>query len=165
MSINLNHILIIKQNNYQEFVILKQKEYSLGRSYRNDIVIEDKQVSRCHATLLKRKNQRGEECFLIYDGNFKNLKSRNGLIVNQRKCDCHCLQKGDLIQLGDNVQVQYFQFSQQTLELLKMPMIPNFSTKQRVSSSNEIETADLAGTETTIIRKVRKAKKMCSVKE
>ena len=118
---DLNHVLILKEVTKESIIILNQERYSLGRNPRNDIVIKDKQVSRYHATIIKRKQNNSQECFFwIYDGNLKNRKSSNGLIVNQRFCDSHCLRKGDLILLGHNVKLQYYQFASQTLDLLKL---------------------------------------------
>lgn len=117
---DLNHVLIVKEITNQRIFILKDRsEYSLGRSSRNQIVIKDKQVSRYHATIVKKNKANSQESFWIYDGDRQNKKSTNGLIVNQKKCYFRCLQKGDLIKLGENVCLEYYQFPRQTLELIK----------------------------------------------
>ena len=115
---DLNHVLIIKEIAKERIIVLSEERYSLGRNPSNDIVI--KQVSRYHATIVKRKKNNFQEYFWIYDGDLKNQKSSNGLVVNQKFCDHHCLKKGDLILLGNNVKLQYYQFATQTLDLLKL---------------------------------------------
>ena len=117
---NLYHVLIIKELSHQRIFILQEDRYSLGRKPQNDIVIKDKQVSRYHATIIKRKENDNRTFFWIYDGDLKNNKSSNGLIVNQKLCNSHCLKKGDVILLGYNVQLQYYQFAKHTLDLLKL---------------------------------------------
>ncbi len=116
---DLNHVLIVKEQCSERIIILNKDKYSLGRNPHNDIVIEDKQVSRYHATIIKQQEAIARDYFWIYDGDLKK-RSSNGLMVNQRFCDRHCLKKGDLILLGHNVRLQYYQFVSQTLDLLKL---------------------------------------------
>lgn len=117
---DLNHVLILKEIAKERIIVLSEDRYSLGRNPSNDIIIKDKQVSRYHATIVKRKKNNFQEYFWIYDGDLKNKKSSNGLVVNQKFYDYHCLKKGDIILLGNNVKLQYYQFAAQTLDLLKL---------------------------------------------
>ncbi len=117
---DLNHVLIIKEPSKERIIVLDRERYSLGRNPRNNIVIKDKQVSRYHATIVKQKKDDSRCFFWIYDGDLKQKKSSNGLIINKKFCDSHCLQKGDLIVLGQNIKIQYYQFASQTLDLLKL---------------------------------------------
>ncbi|MGF1488385.1 MAG: FHA domain-containing protein [Prochloraceae cyanobacterium] len=116
---DLNHVLILKYRSKERIIVLDRERYSLGRNPGNDIIIKDKQVSRYHATIIKRTKNNAQDYFWIYDGNLKDKKSSNGLVVNRRFCQSHCLRRGDIILLGNNVKIQYYQFASQTLDLLK----------------------------------------------
>ncbi len=63
---------------------------SLGRSLDNDIVIEDKRVSRQHAQIRLTQG-----AFCLYD-----LASANGTMVNGQVVDQVVLRNGDVISLG-----------------------------------------------------------------
>ena len=63
---------------------------SLGRSLDNDVVIEDKRVSRRHAQIRLM-----QDAFCLYD-----LASANGTMVNGQEVDQTVLRNGDVISLG-----------------------------------------------------------------
>lgn len=114
------HILAIEDKKGQRIITLKGDSYTLGRSSKNSIVIFDRQVSRCHATIVKQKKQGNDEyVFWIYDGDLKGKKSTNGLVINKRRKASHQLKVGDLILLGDNTKLKYYQFSTKTVQLLQ----------------------------------------------
>jgi len=113
------HILAIEDSKGQRIITLNQEIYSLGRSSKNSIVIFDRQVSRYHATIVKKEaTEREDLSFWIYDGDLKGKRSTNGLIINKQRHLSHQLKVGDLIMLGDNVKLKYYQFSTKTVQLL-----------------------------------------------
>ncbi|HDL77175.1 MAG TPA: FHA domain-containing protein [Lentisphaerae bacterium] len=74
---------------------LGERPVTIGRSPEADVVILDEKVSRIH-------------CGIRYwDGDFyiKDLKSRNGTYVNDRRIDVAKLQPGDRIRVGSVVLV------------------------------------------------------------
>lgn len=117
----MEHVLEIQTYQGRSFITLNKERYTLGRSQSNCIVIKDSQVSRYHATLIRHIKERlNDYYFIIYDGNLKNKKSRNGLIVNEKLCSSWILENNDLIKLGDKVKLKYYQASAETLNLLKI---------------------------------------------
>jgi len=117
----MEHILEIKTSQGGSFINLKQELYTLGRSSRNSIVIKDPQVSRYHATLIREENQYlNDYSYIIHDGDFKNKKSRNGLVINQKIYSVRILRTNDIIKLGNNVELKYYLASSETLKLLRL---------------------------------------------
>ena len=131
----VEHILEIKIKQKRSLVILNQDFYSLGRSSKNTIVLKDSQVSRYHATIIRkaRNNSKNLEnfsidknqvkldnyCFWIYDGNLQGTKSRNGLAINRQYYSSHLLTYGDLIELGDNVTLKYYKLASKTIKFMQ----------------------------------------------
>ncbi|MDJ0726554.1 MAG: FHA domain-containing protein [Prochloraceae cyanobacterium] len=113
------HILAIEDRKGQRIITLNQKMYSLGRSTKNSIVIFDRQVSRTHATIIKQQKGNRNCTFWIYDGNLQGKRSTNGIVINKKRLLSHQLQVGDLIMLGDNTVLKYYQFSTKTVQLLR----------------------------------------------
>jgi len=130
----MEQVLEIETNLGRSFITLTKERYLLGRSLRNCIVIKDPQVSRYHATLIKNPNGK----YTIYDGDLKNKKSRNGLIVNQKVCSDWILENNDVIKLGDNARLKYYHASVETLNLLKLSYRDNSS--DFIFVDEEIET-------------------------
>ncbi len=69
---------------------LRAPESVLGRTDDNDIVLEHKSVSRNHAKLVRE----GERTRIL------DLKSANGVLVNDEEVETHVLRSGDIIELG-----------------------------------------------------------------
>ena len=117
---DFHHILRIEAPQGPTIINLERDYYTLGRGSKNSIIIQDKEVSRCHATLIREKNpQSNEDWFWIYDGNLNGKRSTNGLIVNQEYCSKHLLKPKDSILLGKNVKLTYHYLSSKTVKLLK----------------------------------------------
>lgn len=118
---DFHHILKIEAPLGQSIIDLDRNYYTLGRGSKNSIIIQDKEVSRCHATIVRQKNARfnNKNIFWIYDGNLKGKRSTNGLIINDEYCLKHLLKPKDLIFLGKNVKLTYHQLSLKTFKLLK----------------------------------------------
>ncbi len=73
---------------------LDQDSYTIGREAGNEIVIEDPQVSRRHATLTRQGNS-----YLLED-----IGSTNGTYVNGKRVTAPVLlSNGDMIGLADTV--------------------------------------------------------------
>jgi pSer/pThr/pTyr-binding forkhead associated (FHA) protein len=79
----------------QEFQ-LTGEEYLIGRDAGLQIVIEEREVSRRHAVILKKAGQ-----YMLCD-----LDSTNGVYVNNLKLEKSLLKHGDVFQIGSCV----FQF-------------------------------------------------------
>jgi ABC-type multidrug transport system ATPase subunit/pSer/pThr/pTyr-binding forkhead associated (FHA) protein len=71
-----------------------QRQLSIGRDPGNDIVINDLQVSRSHASIRRRSNDQ----FELVD-----LGSTNGTFLNGRRVAAARLREGDLISVGGHV--------------------------------------------------------------
>ncbi len=107
-NVENRYILVLEDSNCRRSISLEESQYSLGRHSSNSIIIYSKQVSRKHATLIKKFNRKtNEECFWILDGDLDGVKSRNGIFVNGEKCSFHELKDGDLINFGCEVNASY----------------------------------------------------------
>lgn len=124
----MEHILEVQTPQGRCFITLDKDRYTIGRSPRNSIVIKDPQISRHHATLIRKRNQYlNDYSFSIYDGNLSDKKSTNGLIIDRKYYDCKLLEINDLIELGDNIKLKYYQASSETLNLLRLSYKSNCS--------------------------------------
>ena len=117
------YILSIEDNKGQRMIQLTKKMYSLGRSPQSEIIIHANQVSRYHATIIRKKSKRGNSYnFFILDGDLQGNKSTNGLLVNSTYKASHQLKHGDIIYLGyhstygEKTQLRYFQLSTTMVE-------------------------------------------------
>lgn len=105
---NLNPVLLIKDTKGKYLVNLKENIYSIGRSARSSIIIQDSQVSRHHATLVKLRDFNNKNClFNIIDGDLQGNKSNNGLRINGVPCSSHYLQHQDVIAFTSQVKAVY----------------------------------------------------------
>jgi len=73
----------------REFV-LTADQYSVGRDSQSDIVIDQREVSRRHAEIARMGSE-----YVLTD-----LKSSNGVYVNNLKLDRAVLSHGDVFQIG-----------------------------------------------------------------
>ncbi|MDJ0661731.1 MAG: EAL domain-containing protein [Crocosphaera sp.] len=110
------YILVLEDNNSRRTISLEESKYSLGRHSSNSIVIHSRQVSRKHATLIKKFNRKtNQESFWILDGDLEGKKSQNGIFINGEKCTVHELTDGDLINFGCEVNASYHAVSPATI--------------------------------------------------
>ena len=79
----------------REFMLTADR-YTLGREPQSDIVIAQPEVSRRHAEIMRMASE-----YVLID-----LKSANGIYVNNLKLDRAVLHHGDVFQIGSCV----FQF-------------------------------------------------------
>lgn len=112
------HVLIIEDTLGRRTFMLETAHYSLGRHSSNSIVICSKQISRNHATLIRKNHAHSEKnSFFIIDGDGEGHKSHNGLFINGKKCLVHELQDGDLINFGSDANASYHRVVPQSLAL------------------------------------------------
>ena len=110
------YILVLEDNNSRRTISLEESKYSLGRHSSNSIVIHSRQVSRKHATLIRKLNRKtNQESFWILDGDLEGKKSQNGIFINGEKCTVHELKDGDLINFGCEVNASYHAVSPATI--------------------------------------------------
>ncbi|WP_013323806.1 EAL domain-containing protein [Gloeothece verrucosa] len=103
----IQHLLIIEESKIRRSIKLEDFQYSLGRQASNNIVIKSQQVSRKHATFLRKSNQKNQYSYWIFDGDLEGNKSHNGIYINGEKCLIHELKDGDLINFGCEVNASY----------------------------------------------------------
>jgi diguanylate cyclase (GGDEF)-like protein len=65
-------------------------------------------MSRVHATLLKFKNEHGQDCYRIIDGTVQGQKSTNGLYINGKKSHFKELKHGDHIVFSQGTAATYY---------------------------------------------------------
>lgn len=105
---NYHYILVLEDSHSRRTISLEESKYYLGRHSSNSIVIHSRQVSRKHATLIRKFNRKtNQNSFWILDGDLEGNKSQNGVFVNGQKCLIHELQNGDLINFGCEVNASY----------------------------------------------------------
>ena len=101
------HLLIIKNQRNSQTISLKEDIYSIGRSSNNSIVIDSKQVSRIHATLLKKRYPHNPSSYCLIDGQINGRRSTNGIFVNSKKYyNCELIH-GDVIEFSTAVRAIY----------------------------------------------------------
>jgi diguanylate cyclase (GGDEF)-like protein len=102
------HWLVVEDLQGRRTIVLEEYCYSVGRHSSNGIIIYSKQISRRHATLIKKKQSHsGDYAYFIIDGDGEKNKSHNGIFINGKKCFFHELQDGDLINFGGDVNASY----------------------------------------------------------
>lgn len=84
--------LVIERDGRKISFPLSRGTYTLGRSPKNDIALDDGMVSQFHARV-----DRTREGFTLVD-----LKSTNGTVVNAQRVASHPLAPGDIIQVGES---------------------------------------------------------------
>ncbi|WP_107668752.1 EAL domain-containing protein [Cyanothece sp. BG0011] len=129
------YILVLEDSNARRTISLEDSKYSLGRHSSNSIIIHSKQVSRKHATLIRKFNRKtNQDSFWIIDGDLEGKKSQNGIFINGEKCLIHELQDGDLINFGCEVNASYHTVSPATIS---ESFIDKKSNKQSKKSTSK----------------------------
>ncbi|MDJ0726447.1 MAG: FHA domain-containing protein [Prochloraceae cyanobacterium] len=133
------HILVIKDRKERRMITLTKDIYTLGRSSKNGIVIYDRQVSRYHATLVRKQDMRTKKySFWLIDGDLKGRRSTNGLLVNNKQSLSRKLKIGDVIGLSGTTTLKYYKFSRLALQkLLKPGQILNQAFLEKMLISND----------------------------
>ena len=102
------HILVLEDQQLRRVIFLENNRYTLGRDKRNSIIITNPQMSRIHATLLRFKNEHGQDCYRIIDGSVHGQKSTNGLYINGKKSNFRELKHGDHIVFSQGTVASYY---------------------------------------------------------
>jgi class 3 adenylate cyclase len=97
----VNAILKITEpsGHVREFGLEPGSSYTIGRSKENDIVLNDRRVSRKHAHIVADDSR-----FKLIDGYYENgqlVRSVNRVLVNTRPHLDHMLTDGDVIRIGE----------------------------------------------------------------
>ncbi|MGY6528485.1 MAG: EAL domain-containing protein [Cyanobacterium sp.] len=105
---NLLHVLVLKDKNSRQTILLEDQRYTLGRDPRNNIPIKSKKVSRVHGTVLRREDAQNRTfSYWLLDGDLMGNRSTNGIFINDKRCLVQELKNGDVITLGMEVEGQY----------------------------------------------------------
>ncbi len=91
---------------------LNKDRITIGRDVKNDILLNDDSISREHVEVI-----RTADTYMIRD-----LKSKNGLYVNNQRVPEHLLQEGDSITIGDLS--FFFRFSRRPTQEEANPELP-----------------------------------------
>jgi diguanylate cyclase (GGDEF)-like protein len=101
MNINkCEHILLVTDPQTKQTIYLEAPFYSLGRHSNSSIRIHSQEVSRHHASLIRKDFANNKSSYLLIDGNLEGKRSQNGILVNGRKKLSHELKHGDIISFG-----------------------------------------------------------------
>ena len=111
-----SYVLLMEGQQDHRIVYLEDELYEVGRRNNADIRINDKTVSRYHATIVKEFNPH-ELIFgyKIVDGDLSGHKSRNGLVINGKHYKAKYLEHGDLISFSDDLQARIFVINKNSL--------------------------------------------------
>ena len=115
MSSQLNHILIIEDDQGRKELTLDAPIYSIGRDSQADIRLFSQFVSRRHATLIQSSRKDGSTYYQIIDGDANGKPSANGLLINGCKLLDHELRNEDEIVFGPQVRAIYYILRRETL--------------------------------------------------
>ena len=110
-------VLILESLESRRVISLNVNLFSIGRHPKSSLVINEKTISRHHATIAWLKytdRKRDRFGYWIIDGKGKNKRSRNGIFVNGKKTELHQLQPGDVITLGSEIKITYDYISYST---------------------------------------------------
>ena len=102
-------ILIVESFELRQTVALNAKIFSIGRHPKCSLVINNKMISRHHATIawLEDKDNEQKYAYWLIDGKGQRQRSRNGVFVNGKKTVLHRLRSGDIISLGNETKITY----------------------------------------------------------
>lgn len=114
-QLNLNHLLIVEDDQGRKQFNLDAPVYSIGRDPRCDIRLFSQFVSRRHATLLRVSREDGSYYYRIVDGDSKGKPSANGMLINGRKIPSHDLKNADEIVFGPQVRAIYYLLRRDTI--------------------------------------------------
>ena len=125
----IQHILLIEGAKGKNTISLEEPSYSLVREADHSIVVSAHKEESVYANIIRRTNNKNNTCsFLIISGNLNDIKNRQGVVINGKKCFIHELKHGDVIDFEFNVTGHYYTvtnsdiFSQ--LELLNHQVQP-----------------------------------------
>ena len=102
-------ILIVESGNNSEIIALSSEVFTIGRHSQCSFVLDDKMVSRHHATIafVENRDNSQHNGYWIIDGQGRNKRSTNGIFINGTKKLQHQLGYGDIITFGSDTQIIY----------------------------------------------------------
>ena len=104
----IQHILLIEGPQGKNTISLEEPSYSLVRADDSIVVSAHKEES-VYANIIRRTNNKNNTCsFLIISGNLNDIKNRQGVVINGKKCFIHELKHGDVIDFEFNVTGHYY---------------------------------------------------------
>ena len=101
---------ILVVGNYGQFSshTLRTRMYSIGRGVGNDIVVNDKFVSRRHAYLIRTQDSvTNATTYEVLDCGKTSKYSTNGIFVNGKKVKHQALKAGDVIHIGPKIHARF----------------------------------------------------------
>lgn len=101
------HLLQIEDYQGQRLFHLKFATYTIGRDPNVAIQVDDPNVSRHQALLLRFPSGKDGYAFRVVDGDADGTASRNGTLVNGQPCRSKTLEPGDTIQIGTITSISY----------------------------------------------------------
>ena len=102
-AIKEHHIILIDKPIKKAFE-LNCETVILGRGKSADILIESHVISRVHATFIRTIDSESQKFnYRIIDGSSKNNPSKNGILVNNKRCLVHLLKHGDILSFGNTI--------------------------------------------------------------
>ncbi len=120
--------LAFNLNNGNEFIFdLVEERLSLGRNPRNEIVIENNYISSFHAELIRQK-----------DGSYEvvDLKSANGIFVNDRRVEKAFLKPGDRVRFGQ-LDARFRESKETETDKAIKTGVPSAEEKRKAAESSE----------------------------
>lgn len=103
------HVLVIEDRKGRRIVSLEESNYTLGRDSHNPIILYDYQVSRTHATLIRKiDDETGGFSYRIIDGDLQGKRSTNGILINGHSSISHELKHGDIIRFASEAKASYY---------------------------------------------------------
>lgn len=103
------HILVIEDRKGRRIVSLEESNYTLGRDSHNPIILYDYQVSRTHATLIRRMDDESDGfSYRIIDGDLQGKRSTNGILINGHASISHELKHGDSVRFANEAKANYY---------------------------------------------------------
>jgi diguanylate cyclase (GGDEF)-like protein len=102
------HYLVIEDAEGQRKFLLDATTYSVGRNPTNGIVLRSQLVSRQHAILLRVPVPKlSSHMFRIIDGNLQGKRSKNGILIDGKRCFSHILAHGNEIVFSSDTKAYY----------------------------------------------------------
>ncbi|MGK7910612.1 MAG: FHA domain-containing protein [Synechococcus sp.] len=87
---------------------LRARMYSIGRAAGNDIVVNDRFVSRRHAYLIRTQDKETQTTtYEVLDCGKVHEYSTNGIYVNGKKVKHQALKAGDVVHIGPKIQARF----------------------------------------------------------
>ncbi|BAQ65941.1 EAL domain-containing protein [Geminocystis sp. NIES-3709] len=136
------HILVIEDRKGRRIVSLEESNYTLGRDSHNPIILYDYQVSRTHATLIRKMDDETDGfSYRIIDGDLQGKRSTNGILINGHSSISHELKHGDSIRFANEAKASYYIISTDSgIDLFNPDGLDRISASRVTLTSQSSET-------------------------